>query len=144
MIPMRAQLPDIFGPIVNGKWANENQFMVYIEIPDKLKRPNYKHIYCNKVMKDALLNALNNIINRGYDAQVKTFDGCFMIRNTRGSPLQSVHSWGLAVDINAATNQLNTVGDMSPELVKCFTDENFVWGGTFHRCDPMHFQYVIE
>ena len=29
---------------------------------------------------------------------------------------------------------------MSPQLVKCFTDANFDWGGNWKTPDGMHFQ----
>ncbi len=50
----------------------------------------------------------------------------------------------MAVDINASTNQLGADGDMSPELVACFEDEGFVWGGRWKRKDCMHYEFVTE
>jgi len=52
----------------------------------------------------------------------------------------SLHSWAVAVDINAAWNQFGKVPTMSKELVKCFTDAEFDWGGTWTKADGMHFQ----
>lgn len=74
----------------------------------------------------------------------RSYDGCFVIRAKRGSSQRSLHSWGLAIDVNAAQNGLGTIGDQPPLLVKAFKDAGFVWGGDFrNRKDPMHFQWTL-
>ena len=87
-----------------------------------------------------LTQAFTNLINTGYVKELKTWDGCFNIRNKRGLNSQSLHSWGIAVDVNAAWNGLNKVPQLSAGFVKCFTDAGFDWGGTWTRKDGMHFQ----
>lgn len=109
--------------------------------------PNYLHIgpipkkiYCNKDMIIPLTNAFENILKAGISDQVKTWDGCFNIRSKRGSKSMSLHAWGIAIDINAAWNRFGKPPTMSPELVKCFTDAEFVWGGVWKKPDGQHFQ----
>ena len=99
-------------------------------------------IYMNHDMMQHFENALIDVCNNGFADQIKEWGGCFMVRMQRGSNVPSIHSWGVAFDINVSTNQMGTVGDMSPELVKCFTDNGFDWGGNFKgsRIDPMHYQ----
>jgi len=99
-----------------------------------------KKIYCNKAMVAPLDQAFKNINDRGLAAQVKTYDGCFNIRKKRGATSSSLHSWGIAIDINAAWNQFGKPPTMSAELVKCFTDAGFDWGGKWSKPDGMHFQ----
>lgn len=99
-----------------------------------------KKIYCNKDAVKHLEQAFRNIINRGLINQLKTWDGCFNIRKKRGVQSQSLHSWGIAIDINAAWNQFGKSPTMSKELVQCFTDAGFDWGGTWKKPDGMHFQ----
>jgi len=99
-----------------------------------------KRLYCNRDMIVPLTNAFTNLISTGKVAELKTFDGCFNIRKKRGLSSMSLHSWGIAIDVNAAWNQLNMVPTLSPEFVKCFTDAGFEWGGTWQRKDGMHFQ----
>lgn len=142
---------DRYGEIANGAWANEAKWMVVIKIPDSIsqtwinvatKLPT-KKIYVNKDLSQPLLNALNNILNRGLLTELHTFDGCFCIRDVRALPGHpSTHSWGLAIDINAKENPLNAIPVLSNEFIKCFTDEGFIWGGNFTRKDGMHFQYA--
>lgn len=99
-----------------------------------------KRLYCNKDLVDPLSKALRALIVTGHIKELKTWDGCFNIRKKRGLSSMSLHSWGIAIDVNAAWNQLNMVPTLSPGFVKCFTDNGFDWGGTWQRKDGMHFQ----
>ena len=100
-----------------------------------------KKLYCNKDMVLPLSNAFKALIDTGTVSELKTFDGCFNIRKQRGAKVNSLHSFGIAIDVNAAWNKMYTEGNLSAEFVKCFTDNGFDWGGNFHtRLDPMHFQ----
>ena len=99
-----------------------------------------KRLYCNKDMVEPLTKAFNNLISTGCIKELKTFDGCFNIRKKRGLTSMSLHSWGIAIDVNAAWNQLNMIPTLSKEFVNCFTIAGFDWGGTWTRKDGMHFQ----
>lgn len=99
-----------------------------------------KRLYCNKDMVAPLSAAFKNLIDRGFVKELKTFDGCFNIRNKRGLNSPSLHSWGIAIDVNAAWNALGATPTLSAGFVKCFTDAGFDWGGTWTRKDGMHFQ----
>jgi hypothetical protein len=87
-----------------------------------------------------LEKAFKNIIDRGLVNELKTWDGCFNIRKKRGATSASLHSWGIAIDINAAWNGFGKPPTMSKELVSCFKDVGFDWGGDWTRPDGMHFQ----
>lgn len=100
-----------------------------------------KKIFCNKDFKPKLEASLNELIVRNLAKEMKTWDGCFIIRQKRGLSSLSMHSWGLAVDINAFENQLNQQPKLSKEFVKCFTDNGLTWGGTWGRKDGMHFEF---
>lgn len=99
-----------------------------------------RKIYCNRDLVQPLSQAFQNLISRGFISELKTWDGCFNIRKKRGLSSMSLHSWGIAVDINAFENGLNQVPKLSAGFVKCFTDAGFDWGGTWKRKDGMHFQ----
>lgn len=138
-----------YGKIINGKWADESKWLALLDIPERIAlgwintatgKPTFR-IYCNRDMWEPLLLALQYIDQRGLLYELKTFDGCYMIRNVRGYlNAPSTHSYALAIDLNAATNALGALPSLSQEFVKCFTDAGFVWGGNFKRCDAMHFQ----
>jgi hypothetical protein len=121
--------------------SNETKYMVMWDVPSDLEigtLPN--KVYCNRAMIEPLSKAFRNIIDRGLLDQVRTWDGCFNVRKKRGATSQSLHSWGIAIDINAAWNGFGKKPTMSQELVKCFTDVGFDWGGTWSKPDGMHFQ----
>ena len=99
-----------------------------------------KKIYCSKYLIDPLTQAFKNVIQNGLQQELKTWDGCFNIRTKRGTASMSLHSWGLAIDINAHENQFGKVPTISKQLVKCFTDAGFDWGGEWSKPDGMHFQ----
>jgi hypothetical protein len=99
-----------------------------------------KRIYCNKDLVEPLHEALHNIRERDRGVLVKSWDGCFNIRRKRGAASMSLHSWGVAIDINAAWNRFGQKSTMPMALVKCFTDAGFEWGGYWSVPDGMHFQ----
>jgi len=114
---------------------------IYV-VPEMLRKGAIpSKIYCNKDMMQPLEKALQQIANQGLGSEIKTWDGSFCIREIRGVKGQwSLHSWGVALDINAQENGLGREPKLSAKLVKCFTDSGFVWGGTFRRKDGMHFE----
>lgn len=99
-----------------------------------------KKIFINKDFRPLLEKSLQNLIDRGLKNELETWDGVFIIRQKRGLSSLSLHSWALAVDINASENQLNKEPKLSKDFVKCFTDCDLEWGGTWTRKDGMHFQ----
>lgn len=121
--------------------TNELKYMTLWDVPSHLEIGVIpKKLYCNKLMIGPLMQAFSNIIDRGLIDELKTWDGCFNVRKKRGLKSMSLHSWGIAIDINAAWNGLGKTPTMSAKLVKCFTDCGFEWGGTWSRKDGMHFQ----
>lgn len=128
---------------VNENTKFEGKFMTLWDVPEYINKaiptlPN--KIYCNKDITVPLETAFRNIINKGLASEIKTWDGCFNIRLKRGLSSLSLHSWAIAIDINAAWNGLGKTPTMSKELVACFVEAGFDWGGTWTRLDGMHFQ----
>lgn len=141
-----------------GNPKDTKNFMTMWDVPTELEIGVIpKKLYCNKAMIAPLGQAFKNLIDRGCVDELKTFDGCFNIRVIRGyekkyeeliaagdlsgaSDLLSLHSWAIAIDVNAYENGLGVVPKLSKEFVKCFTDAGFEWGGAWKRLDGMHFQ----
>lgn len=99
-----------------------------------------RRIYCNKDLVSPLTQAFKNLIDRNLIDQLKTWDGCFNIRKKRSAVSASLHSWAIAIDVNAAWNGFNKKPTMSKEFVDCFKDAGFDWGGDWSSPDGMHFQ----
>lgn len=115
--------------------------MILWDIPTELEIGVIpKRLYCNKDLVLPLTKAFKNLIATGNVKELKTWDGCFNIRKMRGLKSMSLHSWGIAIDVNAAWNGLNKTPVLSAGFVKCFTDNGFTWGGTWKRKDGMHFE----
>lgn len=120
----------------------KNSYMTLWDVPTELEIGVIpKRIYCNKDLIPCATLAFKNLIDRGLVSELKTWDGCFNVRMQRGSSTTfSLHSWGIAIDINAFENQLNVQPKLSPDFVQCFKDAGFNWGGDFKRWDGMHFE----
>lgn len=124
-----------------GEPSDSNPWLILWDVPTELEIGVIpKRIYCNKDLVKPLENAFRNLIQRGYVKELKTWDGCFNIRKKRGLSSMSLHSWAIAIDVNAFENGLNQTPKLSSGFVKCFTDVGFEWGGTWTRKDGMHFQ----
>ena len=131
------------------KWGDptpefERSQMTVWSVPDDIHiliTPLPKKIYLNKLMLQPLWNAFLLVIDRGLEDKIDEWGGCFAIRKMRNGSSFSLHSWGIAFDINISTNQLYAIPQMDPRLVACFHECGFDWGGFWHpRTDGMHFQ----
>lgn len=132
-------------PTINGV-VNKNMQSKHLKIwyvPDHLRimipcLP--KKIFINKQMIIPLEAALTQICNEGLSHEIKTWNGCFVIRKSRGLITWSLHSWGVAFDINREDNDLYMEPLMHPRVVEIFKAHGFDWGGEWKRKDGMHFQ----
>ena len=103
-----------------------------------------KRLYCCKAMIMPLSRAFEALIKTGAVNELKTWDGCFNIRNKRNGGTPSLHSWGVAIDINAAWNRMGQTPTLSKQFVDCFKGAGFDWGGDWSTPDGMHFQLSKE
>ncbi len=70
-------------------------------------------------------------------------DGGFNYRNIRGGTQLSQHAWGNAIDINADDNEMGSHKTTMPSDIKEIAAKyGLIWGGTFKRPDPMHFEWA--
>ncbi len=96
-----------------------------------------------------LVNSLNRInqkwIAQGSSKYTVVSVGGYNCRSLTGKPnVASIHAYGIALDINPATNQYSSGGksssDMPASFIKLFKDEGWGWGGDWAKPnDPMHF-----
>jgi hypothetical protein len=130
-----AQCLEAFGP------PETERYMILWDVPARLEIGQVpKRVYCHELLARPLERAFVNLISRGRIDELKTWDGCFNIRLSKAGRSLSLHSWGLAVDLNAAWNQFGRPPTLSKEFVSCFLDAGFDWGGYWRKPDGMHFQ----
>ena len=111
-------------------------------------------LYINKDLVPVIETTFNRLISLGVYKEIHTFDGLFNIRYIRGSKTRlSIHSWGLAIDLNASNNPLgHTKQQAVAKGLHPFTDLfDEVWaeagwtpGIRWSRPDGMHFEYTTH
>ena len=96
----------------------------------------------HRVMLPQLQGALNEVVARGLSKKIKTYDGCYVPRFIGHDPSRglSFHTYGTAIDLNAATNYRGIPGDIDRNVVAIFKNWGFAWGGDWNYTDPMHFE----
>lgn len=101
----------------------------------------FKKIYCNKDLIPYLDRAFKTLIERDLFKELKTFDGCWNIRPIRGTTDKwSMHTFAVAIDLNAGENKLGGPQTFSDEFIKAWEDSGWTAGAKFKRIDPMHMQ----
>lgn len=129
------------GPPTPGREGNYMGIWIPDDVIAKAIPAIPRKVYCNKKLIPLLDKAFKDVINCGYADDIRTWDGCFNVRTQKGAQqAMSLHSWGLAIDINAAWNGFHAVPTMPQMIVTCFERNGFDWGGKFSHPDGMHFQ----
>ncbi len=87
---------------------------------------------------------------------LKPTAGTFNCRVIAGTDRASMHSYGVAIDINTAhahywrnakadgKGRLAYQNDIPIEVVEIFERHGFIWGGKWYHYDTMHFEYRPE
>ena len=101
-------------------------------------------VSCHRRMIPALRSAMAGLRRRGLSHLVDAaeYAGCYAPRRIQPSGTLSLHAWGLAVDLNAASNPVGGESNQDPRLVRAMERNGFSWGGDFPTVpDPMHFEF---
>jgi hypothetical protein len=76
--------------------------------------------------------------------------GTYNCRTVADTGEPSMHSWGAAIDINAASADYwlwprgAARNPIPPEIIHIFERHGFIWGGKWSHYDTMHFEYRPE
>ena len=91
-----------------------------------------------------LVGAMHELQREGLGHLIHTYDGCYTPRFLNRIPEAGLshHSWGVAIDINAAENPFGSTPVMDPRVVRVMEQWGFTWGGAWKVPDGMHFEWV--
>ena len=104
----------------------------------------HTEIECHRAIQPLLHSIAEEIVSRGIESLIHTVDGCWNVRSIVGSSHPSLHSWGLAIDLNASEFPLGSSKRQEPTLLHLFARRGFFYGGDFYRRpDPMHWHYTL-
>lgn len=101
-------------------------------------------VVCHRQYVEQLIPALQEVVDQGLAHLIDPtqYGGCWVPRHIDWRPDRplSMHSWGLALDLNVSTNQLGAVPTLDLRIVEIFESYGFAWGGRWSRPDGMHFE----
>ena len=76
--------------------------------------------------------------------EAEDYGGVFNYRPKRGGNSLSLHSWGIAIDLDADDNSFRDSwpmkADMPLEIMEEFSKEGWLSAGAFWGYDAMHFE----
>lgn len=109
-------------------------------------------ISCHRLIADRLKAALQEILDvyglkRINELGIDLFGGCFNYRKMRGGNKMSMHSWGIAIDLDPARNQLHETSATArfarseyKAMIDIFYKHGFISLGREKNYDWMHFE----
>ena len=132
-------------------------YLTVIQLPYPMRLAwdlDYKvtRMSCHKAIADKFLAVFNDLLNHyGYEEIVKLgidkFGGCFNYRKMRNGYSWSLHSWGIAIDLDPARNLLRETSKTArfarPEykaMINIFYKHGFESLGIEKNYDWIHFQ----
>jgi len=105
--------------------------------------PVLGRVTCNRGIVPQLRAAMARVASLGLTHTVRSFHGCFVPRyiGWSNTNLLSYHSWGIAFDLNLASNVRGAAPHQNRRLVAVLERFGFQWGGTWLVPDGNHFEY---
>jgi hypothetical protein len=149
---------------VYAKYGTPNEsgtgYLVTFNLPYPMRlawdlKTKVTKIRCHNLIKDKLLNVFNDLQKTyGYDKlvqlEIDVFGGCFEYRKKRGGDSLSMHSWGIAIDLNPTKNALNSTKlnaqFAKPEykpMIAIFYKHGFISLGVEKNFDWTHFEINV-
>ncbi len=127
---------------IDPNWVNEN----LITLKDvKIGKKTIKSLTMHKLAKNAFEDAFSRINNdEELSKLLESYNGLWNPRYIEGTNNLSKHSWGIAIDLNASTNQQGKNPSEANRKLweKAFKPAGFDWGGNWNLpyTDGMHYE----
>jgi D-alanyl-D-alanine carboxypeptidase len=120
---------------IDPRWRNDNIRTRHT--------PLLGSVTCHRALLPQLRSALAEIRRQGLGNLVQGYGGCYNPRFISRDPngRLSHHAWGIAVDVNPASNRFGAEPNMPPSLVTIMESHGFTWGGRWLLPDGMHFEW---
>ena len=137
--------------IMDQRWVNENFVTLgEADLPGfPFKKPyNRNGMPCHKKIARALVLTWTELVRRGLDKYMVTWDGTWTARHILWNPVNelSLHSWGIALDSNVYRLPYGTPLKSLPrellEFYQCWEECGWTWGGRWSPADCMHTQWT--
>jgi hypothetical protein len=132
---------------VGAGW--ESAILTRVELPGPIRYIGHPtqlvtDVRCHERIANPMRLAFKSLYDAGLWGLLEDFGGCYCWRQQRMAPTsRSRHSWGIAIDLNVASNPFLSAPNMPRPVINAFEANGFVWGGNFvRRPDGMHFEYV--
>jgi hypothetical protein len=132
---------------VLNKWDYKN--IVLLDLPfKKVGSDKFARIQVHKLIKDNVVALFNDFVKLNYHVKypIRVMGG-YVPRHMYWDPKKplSIHSYGIAIDLNWDTNPAgNHPGDMPKYVVDLFKAYGWTWGGDWKALDRMHLQFYTE
>jgi hypothetical protein len=101
-------------------------------------------VTCHRLIVPQLRAGLQALVDADLAELIDPDDygGCYVPRHIDWNPAASLsmHAWGIAFDVNVATNALGADPRLDRRVVEVLTSHGFAWGGDWRRPDGMHFE----
>lgn len=149
--PRQADVPTFFGK------AGSNQATLALPFPMRLAWEPTTNVFrtsCHAKVLEPMQRLWKRTLDHyGYDElkrlRLDMFGGCLNVRKMRGGSAMSMHSWGIAMDIDPDRNQLKWGRDKAQlddapyePFWKIVEDEGALSLGRARNWDWMHFQFA--
>lgn len=132
-------------------------YLTVIDLPYPMRlawdtNTTVKKVRCHKLAAERFKKLFDDILQEYGEDRIKElgidlFGGIFHYRQKRAGASLSMHSWGIAIDLDPLRNAMNTTVKKANfskseynKLRLIFKENGFVWGGDLWKKDCMHWQ----
>lgn len=137
-----------------------SDYLVTIQLPYPMRlawdlNTKINKMRCHRLVAQNFQNVFNELLSTYGLAELQRlgidlFGGCFAFRKMRGGNDYSRHSWGIAIDLDPARNQLKQTSKTAQfskpaykPMIDIFYKNGFVGLGKEKNYDWMHFEIAI-